>query len=60
MYMPSFYTLVVIYSFLRVIERNGIEYFVPNLKYFIIFCGYFLSEIAIIMYGKLLIKWNAC
>ena len=56
MYMPSFYTLVVIYSFLRVIERNGIEYFVPNLKYFIIFCGYFLSEIAIIMYGKLLIK----
>ena len=54
--MPSFYTLVVIYSFLRVTERNGIEYFVPNLKYFIIFCGYFLSEIANTMCGKLLIK----
>ena len=60
MYMPSFYTLVVIYSFLRVIERNGIEYFVHNLKYFIIFCGYFLSEIAIFMYGNFLIKWKAC
>ena len=54
--MPSFYTLVVIYSFLRVTERNGIEYFVPDLEYFIIFCGYLLSEITIIMYGKLLIK----
>ena len=55
-YMPKFYTLVFVYSFLRVTERNGIEYFVPDLKYFIIFCGYFLSEIAIIVYGKLFIK----
>ena len=54
--MPSFYTLVVFYSFLRVTERNGIESFETDLKYFIIFCEYFLSKIAIIMYGKLLIK----